>query len=308
MEELPSHQKGEQKTQKEIDLNSPIPVDTFGGRVHVKWDEEASVTPFGQLAFFIEFLKTSGVYNDWVDKCPMVFNSPNAPSKLNILGTTFLSVLAGHKRYSHMTSIRCDTVSTGLLGMSKAVSEDSVRRAFSNNVEEEAGAEWLKESFLQTYYPLLNEPWILDVDTTIKLLYGIKKERLLDIIHASLEGHRILTTLLIANIRLMLDVEVRAGNENAAKYTAPGLWDFFEKLPKTHWPKFIRGDSGFGTDAVMTEAENKGLPYLFKLKQTKNVAHLINYCLLKMPGNKLDKVGKGLNLHCYCMVGNIRAV
>ena len=94
MAELPNHQKGEQKTQREIDLNTPIPVDTFGGRVHVKWDNNAEVTPFGQLAFFMEFLKTSGVYSDWVDKCPMIFNSP-------------------------MTSIRCDTVSTNLLGMTK---------------------------------------------------------------------------------------------------------------------------------------------------------------------------------------------
>lgn len=291
MEELPIHQKGEQKTRREIDLNSPIPVDTFGGRVHVKWDEEALVTPFGQLAFFIEFLKTSGVYNDWVDKCPMVFNSPNAPSKLNVLGTTFLSVLAGHKRYSHMTSIRCDTVSTSLLGMSKAVSEDSVRRAFSNNVEEEAGAEWLKESFLQTYYPLLNEPWILDVDTTIKLLYGNQEGAVVGY-NPRKPGRPSHTyhSYMIANIRLMLDVEVRAGNENAAKYTAPGLWDFLDKLPKTHWPKFIRGDSGFGTDAIMTEAENKDLPYLFKLKQTKNVTRLVNYCLLE---NDWEQTGQG---------------
>ncbi len=282
MAELPSHQKGEQKTQREIDLNSPIPVDTFGGRVHVKWDNEAAVTPFGQLAFFIEFLKTSGVYSDWVDKCPMIFNSPNAPSKLNVLGTTFLSVLAGHKRYSHMTSIRCDTVSTNLLGMTKAVSEDAVRRAFSNNIEEQDGIEWLKESFLQTYYPLLNEPWILDVDTTIKLLYG-KQEGAVVGYNPRKPGRPSHTyhSYMIANIRLILDVEVMAGNENAAKYTAPGLWDFFEKTPRTHWPKFIRGDSGFGTDAIMTEAENRNLPYLFKLKQTKNAKRLIGYCLLK---------------------------
>lgn len=27
-------------------------VDTYGGKIRVKWDEEAAVTPFGQLAFF----------------------------------------------------------------------------------------------------------------------------------------------------------------------------------------------------------------------------------------------------------------
>ena len=33
-------------------------VDTCGGMIHVKWDEEASVTPYGQMPFFIDFLLT----------------------------------------------------------------------------------------------------------------------------------------------------------------------------------------------------------------------------------------------------------
>ena len=291
MEILPNHPKGEQKIHSKIDLSNPIPVDTFGGRVHVRWDDEAAVTPFGQLAFFIEFLKTSGIYADWVKNCPLTFNSPNAPSKLNVLGTTFLSVLAGHKRYSHMTGIRHDTVSTSLLGMTKAVSEDAVRRAFAHNIEEQEGIVWLKNSFLQTYYPLLNEPWILDIDTTVKLLYG-KQEGAVVGYNPRKPGRPSHTyhSYMIANIRLMLDVEVRAGNENSAKHTAPSLWDFFDKLPKTHWPKFIRGDSGFGTDAIMTEAEQRGMPYLFKLKQTKNVQKLINYCLI---ANNWQQSGQG---------------
>jgi hypothetical protein len=175
--------------------------------------------------------------------------------------------------------------------MTKAVSEDAVRRAFSNNIEEQNGIKWLKESFFQTYYPLLNEPWILDVDTTVKLLYG-KQEGAVVGYNPRKPGRPSHTyhSYMIANIRLILDVEVMAGNENAAKYTAPGLWTFFKKIPKTHWPKFIRGDSSFGTDAIMTEAENRNLPYLFKLKQTKNAKRLINYCLLK---NDWKQAGQG---------------
>ncbi len=41
-------------------------VDTFGGRLHVEWDTESSATPIGQLAFFAEFLKNAGVFDDWV--------------------------------------------------------------------------------------------------------------------------------------------------------------------------------------------------------------------------------------------------
>jgi hypothetical protein len=52
---------GEQKNQV-FEQSSRVAVDTFAGRIHVEWDPEAAVTPMGQLPFFIEFLKVSGVY------------------------------------------------------------------------------------------------------------------------------------------------------------------------------------------------------------------------------------------------------
>jgi hypothetical protein len=63
--ELSTHPKGElsKPTKKNNYLSDStknsdrLPVETFGGRVHVEWDPESSVTPLGQLAFFIEFLK-----------------------------------------------------------------------------------------------------------------------------------------------------------------------------------------------------------------------------------------------------------
>ena len=39
-----------------------------------------------------------------------------------MVGTCFLSILSGHKCYSHVTAIRCDGVSPGLLGMGKVIS------------------------------------------------------------------------------------------------------------------------------------------------------------------------------------------
>lgn len=47
----------------------PMQVDTFGGRLHVEWDTDSSATPIGELAFFAEFLKDAGVFDDWVDAC-----------------------------------------------------------------------------------------------------------------------------------------------------------------------------------------------------------------------------------------------
>jgi hypothetical protein len=117
------HPKGESE-QLPIPKNSssfPIAVDTFGGRVHVEWDEQSAATPLGQLPFFIEFLKLGGLFDPWVEECPLVFQSPNAPLKRDVLGTLLLSVLSGHHRYAHITALRGDGVNPKLLGMTKVI-------------------------------------------------------------------------------------------------------------------------------------------------------------------------------------------
>ena len=85
-------------------------VDTPGGRIHVQWDQAASATPNAQLTFFAEFLAATGVYDTWVNTCPLNYTSPNAPGKKDVLGTWLLSMLAGHRRYAHITALRGDAV------------------------------------------------------------------------------------------------------------------------------------------------------------------------------------------------------
>lgn len=146
-------------------------VDTAGGKFQVHWNEEAAVTPFGQMAFFIEFLNLTGLLDTWIDDCPLTYLSPNAPTRRDLLGTWLLSILAGHKRYAHVTSIRSDGVNPGLLGMAKVVSEDALRRGLGK-LGEAVGIAWLCEHLERSVLPLLRAPWILDVDTTVKVLYG----------------------------------------------------------------------------------------------------------------------------------------
>jgi hypothetical protein len=80
---------------------------------------------------------------------------------------------------------------------------------------------------------------------------------------------------MIANLRLVLDVEVQAGNCTASSYSAPGLWELLDRIPRNCWPTFLRGDCDWGVDDVMRTAEEKGLPYLFKLRKSKYVKTLI---------------------------------
>jgi hypothetical protein len=270
-----SHPAGEKRGRILEQEGVKIPVDTYGGRVYIDWDHNAAVTPLGQLSFFIEFLKRTELFDHWIATCPIKLASNNAPALRDIFGTILLSVLSGHTRYSHITTVRTDKVNAPLLGMKKIVSEDSVRRTLLK-IPTEEGVAWLSEELKNCYSGVLNIPWILDVDTTIKCLYGHQEGAVIGY-NPKKPGRPSHTyhTYMIANIRMILDVEVMAGNEHSSSHTLPTLFSWLDSIPKTHWPKFLRGDCGFGNDAVMTACEKRGLFYLFKLKQTPNVKHFI---------------------------------
>ena len=90
-------------------------VETSGGRVQVRWDHDAATTLFGQLVFFVEFLTLTGLLDRWIASCPLMYRGPHRSTNRDILGTWLLSVLSGHRRYAHITTIRADDVSSDLL-------------------------------------------------------------------------------------------------------------------------------------------------------------------------------------------------
>lgn len=246
-------------------------LETPGGRVQVRWDEGAAVTPFGQMAYFIEFLSLTGLLDSWIADCPLTYLSPNAPTKRDLLGTWLLSILSGHRRYAHATSIRSDGVNPGLLGMNKVVSEDALRRGLAK-IPEDEGVAWLREHLERSVLPLLKAPWILDVDTTVKVLYG-KQEGAVVGYNPKKPGRPSHTyhTYLVAGLRLVLDAEVLAGNESNSSHTLPGLARLLDRLAEGQRPYLVRGDSGFGNDPFLRELERRGQHYLSKLRLTAGV-------------------------------------
>lgn len=246
-------------------------VQTVAGRVQIRWESKSAATPMGQLAYFIEFLTLTGLWSRWQESCPLTYSSPNAPSKADVLGTWMLSVLVGHKRYSHVTAIRCDGVNPGLMGMNKVISEDAMRGALKR-IPEAEGTAWLDRHLSESVAPLLDAPWIMDTDTTVKPLYG-KQEGAVISYNPTKPGRPSHTyhTYLMAGLRQVLGVEVHAGNEHAAKHTQPGLLKILDDLPEARKPKLVRGDCAFGNDPLMTALEERQQPYLFKLKLSKNV-------------------------------------
>lgn len=271
----PTHPKGRpQQTVKAPNLAASV-VDTYDGKVHITWDPDAAVTPLGLLPFFIQFLKMGGRFDSWVDECPLIFNSNNAPKKGDVLGSLFLSILSGHKRYAHITTLMSDGVNPALLGMSKIVSEDSARRAVKK-VEENSGIAWLQNHLQDCCAPLLKTPWILDIDSTVKPLYG-HQEYATKGYNPQKPGRPSHTyhTYMMANLRLVLDVEVKAGDQSHSIHSLPGLLSLLNRLSADSKPEFVRGDIGFGTDTVMRELEAINQSYLFKLKKSQNVMKLI---------------------------------
>jgi len=122
----------------------------------------------------------------------------------------------------------------------------------------------------------LSVPWILDADTTVKTVYGQQEGAEVGYNpHKPGRPSHTYHTYMIANLRLILEVEVQSGKQVASKYSAPGLWELLKRLPREHWPSLLRGDRDWGTEANMRQAEQLGVPYLFKLRLTKGTRTLI---------------------------------
>jgi hypothetical protein len=94
-------------------------------------------------------------------------------------------------------------------------------------IEEDAGMAWLREHLERTVSPLLKAPWILDVDTTVKLLYG-KQEGAVVGYNPKKPGAAFahLPPYRVAGLRLVSDAEVLAGNEADSNHTLPSLLRF----------------------------------------------------------------------------------
>jgi len=251
-------------------------LDYLKGTVEFEWMDDAKVSPLGSLVFFVQFLNSTGVYKSWIDECPLYYTSNNAPKKENVIGTAFLSVLSGHTRYAHATALRGDKVNPELLGMTKVVSEDSLRNGLLR-IDEESGKYWQQKHLIKTLTPMLKVPWILDIDTTIKTVYGRQEGA-----EVSYNPHKpgrpshSYHTYIMAKTRLVLDVDVQPGNQHTSKDTRPELWKLLHGLPKDLWPTLLRGDCGFGNEETMVWPEEKKLDYLFKVRKSKGIQSIIS--------------------------------
>lgn len=276
---VPAHPEGEganelERATREV-LVPSLAVDTVGRRVHVEWDPFAPVTPLGQLVFFCQFLAASGLYSKWIAGCPLRYASANAPAVRDVLGTAVLGILSGACRYSHVSALRGDQVNPQGLGMEKVVSEDSLRRAFKDE-DAAALAQWQTQALLETYAPALEQPWIADLDVTIKPIYGHQEGADLGYNpHKPGRPSHAYHTVFLRTLRVALDVEVRSGKEHAAMHGLDNLWRLWDRLTPAQRAWLVCGDANFGNERMMSECESRPQNYLFRQRSTKGVKQLV---------------------------------
>ena len=268
------------------------------GGLEVEWsDDHGRLSRMGGLGYFADYLEATGLFEHLVGTCPLVYLSNNAPNKRDVLGEILLSVLEGQTRYAHMASLANAELDAQTMGMEKIPSEDSIRTALKKlvgmdgTVAKSKTQRWLQGCFDQLRPGCLEVPWVLDIDVTVKPIYGKQEGAVLGYNPAKPgRPSHAYHSFWVGHLRLCLGVQVRPGNETAGSFGLPLLREWLERTPKTQWPEFVRGDIGYGTQTWMLELERLGIIYLFKIKQTVKVKELIALCELQAewessPGN-----------------------
>ena len=274
--------KGTKNDMKEYTRKDPATVagagagtiDALGGVFDCRWDDGTPLSTNAHNALVSAFLKTGGVFDHLVETCPLRLRSPNAPSNRETLGTAMAGMLNGARRYRHFDSLCGDAVTAEVFGLRRLMSCDSVRRNLGA-IPLKEGLEWIWGENLRLVEPLLDQDYILDLDPTVKPLYGRQEGAEFGYNpHKPGRPSHCYHTLCIAELRLVLGVVVHAGGETAGSHSV-GMLDMFLKwLSGRVRPRFVRGDVGFGNEAVMACCEANSTHYLFKLSRTPHVKDL----------------------------------
>jgi hypothetical protein len=151
------------------------------------------------------------------------------------------------------------------------VAEDTLRRGLKA-IDEESGVQWLLGHVGRTVVGLLYAPWVMDVDVTVKPLYGNQQGAVVGYNpHKPGRPSHAYHSYQVSGLRLMLGVDVLAGNQSHANHTLPGLIRILDGLASHQRPQLVRGDAGMAGEPMFKALEDRGQRYLFKLRLTKNV-------------------------------------
>ena len=126
----PASPMGGLSEMKKAPMSVTLEVDSFDGKIMLNGNRKLRPLQWGNQLFY-PVLKTGHLFEPWIDDCPLIYKSPNAPQKVDVPGSIVLFILSSHKRYAHIETIISDNVNALILGMEKIVSGDYARRGLN---------------------------------------------------------------------------------------------------------------------------------------------------------------------------------
>src|SRR5258707_14758474 len=72
-------------------------------------------------------------------------------------------------------------------------------------------------------------------------------------------------TYLMANLRVVLGVDVQPGDEHTPKHGQAGLWSLLDRLGRISWPALLRGEVVWGDVPGMSRGGEEVRVYLLSL-------------------------------------------
>ena len=132
--------------------------------------------------------------------------------------------------------------------MNKIVSEDAVRRAFAGVDEDEGAVGW--DGTRSSHVAALAEPWILDIDTTVKPLYGHQEGAVVGYNPRSQGGRAIaiIPTRWLAHGWYSMSMSLPATSTHRNIRARPA--GVLDRIPRDLWPALSRGDC-VGNEPIM---------------------------------------------------------
>ena len=118
----------------------------------------------------------------------------------------------------------------------------------------------MRSALMSSVRAALDRPWVLDIDATIKPLYGRQEGAEVGYNpHKPGRPSHVLHTFWVGNLRLVLDALLTSGKQHTSGHAKAALGRLLDELGDKA-PALLRGDCGYGNEEIIDLCEAHGVP------------------------------------------------
>jgi hypothetical protein len=265
--------------------------------IAVKFTEQR-LSPHAGTATFWGWLRPSG----WVERLEAALPHP-APCSNNHLTPLSKALAFCHgllceaRKLTHVAYLRRDPLVPELLGIPRVASQSSLSRFLAGFTSAAANLRCFRPlwQWCAGKLPSRREGYTLDLDST-RLLHedghqegvatGYTRQGLKPCLHPLLA--------VLAEVRLVAQFWLRAGNTACANNVAAFFLDLWENLPSHLRLRAVRADAGFCTPELLALWEGLKLPYVVVAQLCQPIKNLLRHGLVwqstEVPGTEVAEI------------------